>query len=150
MTPSRPKPAAHSTPADTTGAVDTFMLALQHPFKSEVETLRHLILGEHPSIAEGIKWKAPSFRTTEYFSTVNLRAKVGICLILHLGARVRETSETGVAVRDPERLLVWLARDRAAITVTDAEDLSAEAAAFTQSSGGGWLTCDPFARVRQG
>lgn len=108
------------------------MQELEHPFKGEIELLRQLILGAHPSIAEGIKWKAPSFRTSEYFATLNLRAKGGIGVILHLGAKVRDTAVTGIALPDPDRLLEWLARDRAAITFTSAEDLAAKAPAFTQ------------------
>ena len=30
-----------------------------------------------PGIREGVNWNAPSFRTTEYFATTNLREKDG-------------------------------------------------------------------------
>jgi hypothetical protein len=49
--------------------VDAFMGSLDHPAKREIETIRQTILGADTSIAEGIKWKALSFRTTEYFAT---------------------------------------------------------------------------------
>jgi hypothetical protein len=131
MTPAHKKIAAHATAADTTQAVDAFMLGLDHPFKTEIETLRRIILAADPAIAEGIKWKVPSFRTTEYFATLNLRATAGIGVILHLGAKVRETATTGVAIHDPDQLLTWLAKDRAGITFAGAADIDAKQPAFT-------------------
>lgn len=129
-----PKPkqhkATHSSPADSTRAVDEFMEALVHPFKGEVEQLRALILGVDPSIAEGVKWNAPSFRTSEYFATTHLRSKDGIGVILHLGAKSRALPSGGVAIADPEHLLQWLATDRAAVTFRDSEELRTKAIAF--------------------
>ena len=80
----------HQTAADTSAAVDAFMATLEHPCTALIEALRRIILRADPSIAEGIKWKSPSFRTGEYFATVNLRAKAGIGLILHFGAKVQQ------------------------------------------------------------
>jgi len=105
----------HQSPADSTAAVDKFMAELVHPFKNEVEAIRTLMLGVDPSIAEGIKWNAPSFRTTEYFATTNLRAKNVIGVILHLGAKAREMPDGGMKINDPKNLLKWLAKDRAAV-----------------------------------
>ena len=106
------------------------MTGLQHPLKAEIQLIRSAILGVDPSIDEGIKWNAPSFRTTEYFATTNLREKAGIGVILHLGAKVRDTAPGGVAVRDPEQLLKWLAKDRAMIVFKDMQDFAAKKAAF--------------------
>ena len=116
--------------ADTTEAVDAFMNSLQHPFKAEIQAIRSAILGVDRSIAEGIKWNAPSFRTTEYFATTNLREKAGIGVILHLGAKVRDTGPGGLEVQDPEQLLKWLAKDRAMIVFKDKQDFVAKQAAF--------------------
>lgn len=120
-----PKP----TP-DTTQAVDAFMATLEHPFKAEIEALRGLILSVDPAVAEGVKWNAPSFRTTQYFATVNLRAKGGVGLVLHLGAKVRETAQTGIDVPDPSGLLTWLAKDRATVVFKDAADVVARGPAL--------------------
>lgn len=130
---------AHSSPADSARAVDAFMAALVHPFKNEIEQLRALILGVDPSIAEGIKWNAPSFRTSEYFATTNLRSKSGVGVILHLGAKSRALPPGGVTIADPEHLLQWLAADRAAVTFTDSKELQARAIAF-QSILRQWIT----------
>ena len=125
------KPAPkHQTPADTSKAVAAFMLALDHPHKKEVEVLRRLILAAHPSIAEGIKWNVPSFRTTEYFATMHLRVKDGVGVILHLGAKARGPGAPKVEITDPARLLQWLAKDRAMVTFADASDINAKRRQF--------------------
>lgn len=111
------------TAADTTAAVDRFMAALDHPFKSELETLRRALLATDPAIAEGIKWNAPSWRTTEYFATTHLRSKAGLGLILHLGAKVRALPEGGLDIPDPAGLLKWLGPDRAQVEFSSAADL---------------------------
>ena len=118
------------TAADTTEAVDTFMKALKHPAKKAIESLRAAILAAHPSIRDGVKWNSPSFRTTEYFATTNLRAKQGVGLILHLGAKVRSVGVKRDSIKDPQNLLAWLAKDRAMINFTDAKDLAAKTAAL--------------------
>ncbi|QJR15827.1 DUF1801 domain-containing protein [Usitatibacter palustris] len=117
-----------TTKADTTAAVDAFMAKLDHPHKDAIEELRAIILGAHASIAEGVKWNAPSFRTTEYFATTHLRTKGGVGLILHLGAKVKDNSTGGATIDDPGKLLQWLAKERAMITFADRADLEAKKA----------------------
>src|SRR5262245_17635609 len=115
---------------DSSAAVDAFLATLEHPFKPEIKALRHLVLGADPAIAEGIKWKAPSYRTHEYFATTHLRTKTGIALILHLGAKVRADAEMATAIADPEGLLQWLARDRAMVCFADMAEIERRRAAF--------------------
>ena len=126
----KPKPVAHSAPADTSEAVDKFMATLEHPFKAEIEAIRRLMLGVDPSVREGIKWNAPSFRTTEYFATTNLRSRAGVGIILHLGAKVRKLPADGVRIDDPMKLLKWLGKDRAMVEFGNSRDLGEKAAAF--------------------
>lgn len=114
------------TAADTRAAVDQFMAALDHPFKAEIETLRRAILAVDPAIAEGIKWNAPSWRTTDYFATTHLRGKAGFSLILHLGAKDRALPAGGPAIDDPTGLLKWLGKDRAQVEFGTAADLQAK------------------------
>jgi len=99
------------------------MSKLEHPHKSAVVELRRIICAADPSIAEGVKWNAPSFRTTEYFATTHLRTKDGIGIVLHLGAKVRET--LAFQVEDPRGLLKWLAKDRAIVNFAGVEDVKA-------------------------
>lgn len=130
MTKRKPTPTSHAGAADTTQAVDDFMSKLDHPFKPGIQEIRRAILGANPAIAEGIKWNAPSFRTTEYFATTNLREKAGIGVILHLGAKVRDVGPEGLPISDPEKLLKWLAKDRAMIVFRDMQDFAARRSAF--------------------
>ena len=104
-------------------AVDEFMAALASPYRGEIETVRKTILEAHPDITEGIKWNAPSFFYTDWFATFHLRAKVGVQIILHRGAKVKTTPMPEIA--DPSGLLEWLAADRATIKFRDAEDIDA-------------------------
>jgi hypothetical protein len=96
----------------------------------DIDTLREMIRSAHPSITEGVKWNAPSFRTTEWFATVNLRAKKRTAVILHFGAKKNAISETGVAIDDPQGLLQWLGKDRAQVSFADAAELAGRREAF--------------------
>lgn len=110
--------------------VDEFLATLNHPYKTEIGTLRQLILDADPRIGESIKWNAPSFHTTEYFATFHLRTKEGVQLILHLGAKIRDNATTGIAVDDPQSLLTWLAKDRASIIFHDLAAINTQQNAF--------------------
>lgn len=109
--------------------VDAFLAALDHPLKREIEAVRALILGLGPEVSEGIKWKAPTFRTSNDFATVNLRSTNSLQLILHLGAKVRPDLEAP-HIDDPANLLKWLARDRCMATLGAGEAYRANAPAF--------------------
>jgi hypothetical protein len=113
---------------DTSAAVDAYMARLEHPHKAAIAAVREVMRGADPSIGEGVKWNVPSFRTHEYFATMHLRARVGIGLILHLGARVR--NDASVRIEDPEGLLVWLAADRAVAHFADVDDVHSRQAAL--------------------
>lgn len=103
--------------------VQSFIAALDHPLKDEVVALRQLLLSVDPAISEEIKWNAPSFRTSEHFATMHLRAKDSLQLILHLGAKSKRVIPPG-AIADPEKLLKWLGPDRASVRFTGADDLA--------------------------
>lgn len=111
--------------------VDAFLAALDHPRKAEIQALRQIILAADPRIGEGIKWNAPSFRTAEWFATFHLRAKEGVQLILHFGAKVRDKSAARAAIADPHGLLQWLAPDRATLRFRDGDDVEARSSALT-------------------
>ncbi len=118
--------------AATDPAVDAFMQTLKHPMKSEIERVRRMILDAHPDIREGIKWNAPSFRTTDYFATFHLRGKDprSIQMIFHTGAKVKSTAKSGVPIKDSAGLIEWLAKDRCMVTLGGAKEIKANAAAF--------------------
>jgi hypothetical protein len=124
-------PESASTQTDP--AVAAFLQNLKHRLKPELDAVRRLILGVSPEIREDIKWNSPSFRTTDYFATLNLRAKDGeerIWLILYTGAKVRETGAKRREIGDPAGLLEWLAKDRCLVTFGGRKDLESKRAAL--------------------
>ena len=112
------------------GEVEAFLRALDHPHKTEIAALRKIILGSDPAICEGIKWNAPSFRTSDWFATFHLRAKDGVHLILHLGAKKRKGASPRAAIADPESLLGWLGPDRASVRFRDGKEIAARRSDF--------------------
>jgi hypothetical protein len=122
MTPGSPRPA-RKVSADTAEAVDRFLATLNHPHKDAIQMIRRIMCGADPAIAEGVKWNAPSFRTTDYFATTHLRTKEGIGIVMHVGAKVREVA--AFQVEDPHGLLKWLAKDRALMNFAGLEDVKA-------------------------
>lgn len=110
--------------------VDEFMARFEHPLKAEIEAVRQLILGADPSIAEGMKWKSPSFRTDEYFATVHIRRQDAVQIILHLGAKVRPDIRERITVADSSSLLEWLGNDRACVKFKDRSEIEAQRPAF--------------------
>lgn len=109
--------------------IDAFMAALDHPLKLEIASVSALILAAAPGIKAAVKWNAPSFRTTEFFATVNLRSRDQVQLVFHLGAKVRAESVQG-RIADPAGLLKWRAKDRALVTVGTGKALELNRKAF--------------------
>lgn len=123
-------PTARPRTARTT--VAELLDTLDHPHLAEIRALRAVILGADARIAEEVKWNAPSFRTTDHFATVHLRARDGVQLILHLGARSRPDAAVRAEVADPTAMLRWLAADRASVTFRDLEDVEARRDALAE------------------
>lgn len=96
-----------------------------HPLSKEIQAVCSIILGVSPTIREGVKWNAPSFRTEkDWFATVNLRSKESLQCILHLGAKTRPDS-TAFKIADPGGLMNWLGKDRAMVTLGAGRDIPA-------------------------
>lgn len=110
--------------------VNDFIATLKHPHKDAIELLREVVLGADKSISDEVKWNAPSYRTTESFATTHLRAKTGVGMILHFGAKKRAIAPRE-AIADPSGLLQWLADDRAMVSFADIADVKGRRAAFT-------------------
>lgn len=115
----------------STGDVGAFLAALEHPFKREILAVREIILGADPGVSEEIKWNAPSFRTSEHFATFQPRAKDGVQVILHFGAKKRDRPSPRAAIADPDGLLQWLGDDRASVKLRDGAEIDARRAALT-------------------
>lgn len=106
-------------PVDTSA----FMHALEHPLKAEIEAVRLIILSISPSISEGVKWNAPSFRTEkDWFATIQVREKESLRLILFVGVKKRPDFKQ-FKLADPNGLVKWLAEDRVMVTLGAGRDI---------------------------
>lgn len=126
-----PEPPTARPPERRSSDVETFLAALDHPHVAEIFALREIILGADPAIAEGIRWNAPSFRTSEYFATFHLRARDGVRIILHFGAKRRARGDARAAISDPTSLLHWLAADRASVSFGDLREVEGRRSDFS-------------------
>jgi len=136
-TVSRPAPESGERDPEVTLLID----GSGHPLTREIHALREIILGANPEIRDGVKWNAPSFRTTDYFATLNNprnpRSRDRVQLILHTGARRKDVTARG-KIDDPAGLLEWLAPDRCIATFTCAADIDAKREAL-QSIVRAWI-----------
>ncbi|MFO1186533.1 MAG: DUF1801 domain-containing protein [Alphaproteobacteria bacterium] len=119
--------------------VKAYLAALDHPLKTEIEAARLILLGISPKITEGIKWNVPSFRTSEWFATFNVRAKDAVQLVLHLGAKVR-AGKSPLGIADPKGLLKWLGPERALATLGAGPEIAANRKAF-EAIVRTWIKC---------
>lgn len=115
---------------DGTKNVEIFLSSLDHPRKQEILALRKIILNSDPSIGEDIKWNVPSFFIKEFFATFHLRGKGSVQVIMHFGAKKRDDTIQDGAITDPDSLLVWLGKDRAAIKFDNMNEVIARQSAF--------------------
>ncbi|MBL7981776.1 MAG: DUF1801 domain-containing protein [Flavobacteriales bacterium] len=107
-------------------ATTALLDAHKHPLRKELDLLRSLILGADPRVEEGVKWNTASYRTTEWFATLNGPKHVKApMVILHAGAKAK-----GIVLKDritdPEGLLNWMGNDRAQIVLKDLEDIASK------------------------
>lgn len=104
-------------------AVNALLDAHKHPLRKEIDQLRTIILSADKSIEEGVKWNAASFKTSDWFATLNGPKQVKEpMLILHAGAKAK-----GIVLKDripdPEGLIKWLGNDRGQVIFKDAADI---------------------------
>ncbi|HQW87444.1 MAG TPA: DUF1801 domain-containing protein [Flavobacteriales bacterium] len=107
-------------------AVNALLDAHDHPLRKEIDHLRTIILDADGSIEEGVKWNTASYRTTDWFATLNGPRHVKEpMIILHAGAKAK-----GIVLKDrvpdPEGLLKWMGNDRAQVVFKDAADIKAK------------------------
>lgn len=112
--------------------VETFLESIAgHPLKPVIDAVRKAVLAADPAVREGIKWNGPSFRTSDYFATINIPPKGGaIRLILHTGVKRKISSTVGVKISDPAGLLKWLAADRCVVSFAAAAEVKSKSKAL--------------------
>jgi len=111
-------------------SVDDFLRKLDHPLKTDFEAVRRIVLGASPAVHEGIKWNSVSFRTTEFFATINCRETKSVQLVFHLGAKVKDNSTAPLPLADPKGLIRWLATERCLVTLGTGREIQAHRSAL--------------------
>jgi hypothetical protein len=115
---------------DDTDSVNAYMKSLEPPLKPVVEAIRGSILQADSRITEGIKWNSPSFYCYGWFAAVNIRAKNGVQVVLHHGAKVRADTTLSSTIDDASHLLTWPSQDRAVLSFISTEDFQSKHEAF--------------------
>lgn len=105
-------------------AVSALLDANKHSLRKEIDQLRTIILAADMSIEEGVKWNAASFKTEDWFATLNGPKHIQEpMLILHAGAKAK-----GLVLKDripdPLGLIKWLGNDRGQIIFKDTTDIT--------------------------
>lgn len=118
--------------ASDTSEVATYLRNCDHARAADFGLVRKLILEASSSIEEGIKWNAPSFRTTEWFATFHLREPNKVAIVFHLGSTKRDNQKR-VPVGAPEGMVEWLATDRCMVTVDDVKRRGKALQAFVRA-----------------
>lgn len=110
-------------------SVDDLLTGLAHPYADDIQRLRAEILGVDPTISDGVKWNSLSFRTTEWFATLNTRATDRIEFVFHLGAKVRD-KDIRDQIPDVAGRVSWRSKDRCLVSFKDAADVEANLSRF--------------------
>lgn len=103
--------------------VALFLDNLNHPFRSDIEALRLLILSADERLAESIKWNAPNYSVGgEDRITMRIQPPRQLQVIFHRGAKKLDQPSTRI-IEDNARLLVWKENDRAVATFKTLADM---------------------------
>lgn len=105
--------------------VTRFLDELHHPLRSEIETLRLIILEASALLEENIKWNGPNYSVgAEDRITMRILPPKQIQLVFHRGAKVKEQPKERI-VEDPSGLLMWKENDRAIASFKNREAVEA-------------------------
>lgn len=113
-----------------TDPVDAWLAALDPAQRPALDRLRAIVRdAAGDEVTESIQWNWPNFaHRGEDRVTLNLGPKGALRLILHRGAKVKDSD--GFSFDDPAGLAKWLAPDRGVIGFRDAADIAAKADAL--------------------
>ncbi|MBA4094821.1 MAG: hypothetical protein C0489_12155, partial [Candidatus Accumulibacter sp.] len=111
-------------------SVESWLATVDPAQRPALDRLRAIIrAAAGADVTEGIKWNSPNFaQGGEDRVTLNLCPKGSLRLILHRGAKVKDTA--GFAFDDPAGLARWPTPDRGIVSFRDAGELEAKAAAL--------------------
>lgn len=87
--------------------VTAFLDALNHPYRNEIEQLRHVILSANKSLTENIKWNGPNYCVGDADRiTMRIQPPKQLQLIFHRGAKVQKQPKERI-IKDESGFLVW-------------------------------------------
>lgn len=104
--------------------VEEYLQNLVHPLKREIEEVRRIVLGTDREFSEHVKWNAPSFCFHDDDRiTFNLHGNGFFRLVLHRGAKAKESINVKRYFEDVQGLMEWVTNDRATIKFTNIKDV---------------------------
>ncbi len=112
--------------------VTIFLDKQNHPLRSEIETLRLILLGANEQITENIKWNGPNYCFGgEDRITMKIQPPKQIQLIFHRGAKVKELPENRL-LKEDFGLLTWKGNDRAIATFKNMQEIESNKEVLTK------------------
>ena len=102
-----------------------FLDELNHPFRMEIELMRHCILTANNKLTENIKWNGPNYcyenadRITMRIQPIKTKQ---IQVIFHCGAKVQDQPKEKL-IQQHFDILTWKANDRAVATFKNMQDI---------------------------
>src|SRR5689334_16444039 len=111
--------------------VDEFVSSLDESKRKQVQTLRKLIMKEHPELREHIKWNSPSYvYNGEDRITFNVRDTLPLMIILHMGSKRMEDKSGTPVLYDTSGLIEWKSDIRGIITFRNLDDIEHKRKSF--------------------
>lgn len=109
----------------TTVDVQTFLTQTTHPKRDILLALRVIIRSAAPDLHEHIKWNAPSYQTGgDDRITLNLSKADAIQIILHRGAKAKDSNTGTRLLGDNTGWLRWATDQRAALSFETMEQVT--------------------------
>ncbi len=107
--------------------VTLFLDNQNHPFRSEIEVLRLLILNTNLELTENIKWNGPNYSFAEQDRiTIKIQPPKNLQIIFHCGAKVKEQPK-GKLIKNDFGLLIWKENNRAVATFNSMQEIEQNA-----------------------
>ena len=103
--------------------VTSFLDVQNHPFRTEIEVLRNIILDSNTDLKENIKWNGPNYIfNNEDRITIKINPPKIIQIIFHCGAKVKEQPQNKLIDND-FGLLQWKENNRAVASFKSMNDI---------------------------
>lgn len=113
--------------------VTDFLDEQKHPFRKEIEQLRHYILSANTALTENIKWNGPNY-CFENADRITMRIQPPakqVQLIFHRGVS-KQTQPKDKIISNKSKMLVWKENDRAIITFKSMQDIEDRQSELTE------------------